>query len=143
MNQNENGVHIVVVRLKRCAVFLRPWLCLLAAVAVEVAGVTVMKHVSLSGSPFAWLLMYVMIGLSFVFLAPAVKYLPLALAYAVWESLGLICVTLIGLRYFGETLDPFKLLGLGALLAGVVLVNLGASDGPGECPSGACAIPEP
>ncbi|MGB6243105.1 MAG: SMR family transporter [Castellaniella sp.] len=119
--------------------FLRPWLFLLAAVAVEVIGVTVMKRVSLSGSAPALLLMYVMIGLSFVFLATAVKYLPLALAYAAWESIGLICITLIGLHYFGESLDLFKLLGLGALLAGVVLINLGASGSAADDSGGATA----
>ncbi|WP_323016765.1 multidrug efflux SMR transporter [Castellaniella sp.] len=122
--------------------FLRPWLFLLAAVAVEVISVTVMKRVSLSGSLSALLLMYALIGLSFVFLATAVKYLPLALAYAAWESIGLICITVIGLRYFGETLDLFKLLGMGALLAGVVLVNLGASDAPCRRRNGSTAMPE-
>ncbi|GAA0781417.1 multidrug efflux SMR transporter [Castellaniella ginsengisoli] len=105
---------------------LRPWLFLLAAVAVEVLGVTLMKRASGSGAWMPLLFMYAMIGLSFYFLALAVKRLPMALAYAAWETLGLVCVTFIGLRYFGESLSPARVLGLAVLLAGVVLVNLGA-----------------
>lgn len=132
----------MLIGVKRFIVFLRPWLFLLAAVAVEVFGVTVMKRVSLSGSLPALLLMYAMIGLSFVLLATAVKYLPLALAYAAWESIGLICITVIGLRYFDETLDLFKLLGMGALLAGVLLVNLDAPDASLDSRDSAAVRPE-
>ena len=106
---------------------LRPWLFLLAAVAVEVMGVTVMKAASGSGSLSAFMFMYAMIGLSFCLLAQAVRRLPIALAYAAWETIGLACVTLIGLRFFGESPGPFKLLGIAVLMAGVVLVNVGAS----------------
>ncbi len=104
---------------------LNPWLFLLAAVCVEVAGVTLMKRASDSGTLGPLLFMYAMIGLSFYFLALAVRDLALALAYAAWETLGLACVTFIGLRYFGEVLSPARVLGLAVLLAGVILVNLG------------------
>lgn len=105
---------------------LRPWLFLLAAIAVEITGVTIMKFVSGSGALAAFLFMYAMIGLSFYLLALAVRHLPVALTYAIWETIGLVCVTFIGFRYFGERLGWLKLLGMAVLLAGVVLVNLGA-----------------
>lgn len=84
---------------------LRPWLFLLAAIAAEVAGVTVMKLVSYSGSAAASIFMYAMIGLSFYFLAIAVKDLPMALTYATWETLGLICIAFIGFRFFVKGID--------------------------------------
>lgn len=104
---------------------LRPWLFLLAAVAAEVAGVTVMKRVADTGSTTTFLFMYAMIGLSFCLLALAVKELPLALAYATWETIGLVAIAFIGFRFFGESLGFQKLLGLAVLMAGVVMVNLG------------------
>lgn len=109
--------------------YLRPWLFLLAAVAFEVVGVTLMKLVSASGSIAALMFMYAMVGLSFFFLALAIKHLPIALAYATWETLGLICITFIGVRYFGEGLGLLKLLGMLLLIVGVVLVNTGAQEG--------------
>lgn len=110
---------------------LRPWLFLFAAITSEVIGVTIMKLLSTSGSFAALLFMYAMIGLSFYFLATTMKYLPIALAYATWETVGLVCVTYIGFRYFGEGLGLQKLLGMAVLITGVVLVNIGVPKASG------------
>ncbi len=64
---------------------LCPWLFLLAAVAVEVAGATLMKLVSAFGSIATLMFMYAMVGLSFYLLALAIKHLHIALAYATWR----------------------------------------------------------
>ncbi|MET4575148.1 DMT family transporter [Ottowia thiooxydans] len=101
----------------------RPWIFLSAAVASEVAGLTVMKIASDTDSLFALLFMYTLIGLSFCFFSVAVRRLPLALAYATWETLGLVSVTAIGFQFFGEHMTPQRLLGVSALLAGVLMLN--------------------
>lgn len=102
---------------------LRPWIFLLAAVAAEIVGVTAMKLDAQHGSWGALLFMYAMIGLSFFLLATAMEHIPMAVSYATWEMLGLTAVAFIGYRYFGESIGPMKLLGMGVLIAGVVLVN--------------------
>ncbi|WP_242683577.1 DMT family transporter [Paenalcaligenes suwonensis] len=104
---------------------VKPWLFLLAAIAAEISGVTTMKLVSDSGSWEALLFMYAMIGLSFYFLATTMQYLPMALTYATWETIGLIAIAFIGFRFFGEQVSTLKLVGMGVLLVGVMLVNLG------------------
>lgn len=104
---------------------IRPWLFLLAAIVTEISSVTVMKLVSETGSWTAFGFMYVMIGLSFLFLGWAVTSLPIATAYATWETVGLIAVTFIGYRFFGEPLGMPKLSGIALLLTGVLLVNTG------------------
>lgn len=104
---------------------LRPWFFLLAAVAAEIVGVSVMKLVSQQAAWTALLFMYVMIGLSFFLLATAMEHIPMAVTYATWETLGLAAVAFIGWRFFGEGLEPLKLLGMALLLLGVVLVNTG------------------
>lgn len=115
----------MLLQTERNPMNLRPWLFLLAAIAAEVAGVTVMKLVSQSSSWVALVFMYVMVGLSFLLLATTMKFLPMALSYATWETFGLIAITLIGYHFFGENLSVLKLLGMAILLAGVMLVNLG------------------
>ena len=102
---------------------LRPWIFLLAAVAAEIVGVTAMKLDAQHGSWGALLFMYAMIGLSFFLLATAMEHIPMAVSYATWETLGLTAVAFIGYRYFGESIGPMKLLGMGVLISGVVLVN--------------------
>jgi spermidine export protein MdtJ len=102
---------------------LRPWIFLLAAVATEIVGVSVMKQVSQDAGWTALLFMYAMIGLSFFLLAVAMDHLPMAVTYATWETLGLTAVAFIGWRFFGESIGPLKALGMAVLVAGVVLVN--------------------
>ncbi|WP_129485099.1 MULTISPECIES: DMT family transporter [Gammaproteobacteria] len=102
---------------------LQPWLFLLAAVASEVVGVTTMKLVAQEHDWGALLFMYSTIGLSFAFLAMAMKQIPMAAAYATWETLGLLAIAFIGYRYFGESMSAGKLLGMSVLIVGVVLVN--------------------
>jgi len=104
---------------------LRPWIFLLAAVATEIVGVSVMKIVSQQAGWAELLFMYAMIGLSFFLLATAMEHIPMAAAYATWETLGLAAVAFIGWRFFGESLGGLKLLGMAVLVAGVVLVNSG------------------
>ncbi|MCD2513384.1 DMT family transporter [Comamonas endophytica] len=104
---------------------LRPWIFLLAAVATEIVGVSVMKLVSQETAWTALLFMYLMIGLSFFLLATAMEHIPMAVTYATWETLGLAAVAFIGWQFFGESLGALKLLGMALLMAGVVLVNAG------------------
>lgn len=106
---------------------LRPWIFLLAAVATEIVGVSVMKVVSQQTAWTALVFMYAMIGLSFFLLAVAMEHIPMAVTYATWETLGLTAVAFIGYRYFGESIGPLKVLGMLVLVLGVVLVNVGGS----------------
>ena len=106
----------------------RSWLFLLAAIGTELIGVTTMKLVADSGALYAIALVYVPMGLSFFFLSMAVKVLPIAVAYATWETVGLIAVTAISYQVFGESLGWLKLGGIALLVLGVVLVNTGAPE---------------
>jgi spermidine export protein MdtJ len=106
---------------------IRPWLFLFGAVLVEVLGLATLKSAD-TGSLAAMLFTYLMIGLSFYFLAKAIKTIPVALAYATWESAGLIFISLIGFWYFGEPMGMLKMAGIVFLVAGVTLVNLGSPE---------------
>lgn len=108
---------------------VRPWLFLFAAVGSELVGVTTMKMVANGSDLYAISAVYISMGLSFFFLSIAVKRLPIALAYATWETVGIIAVTAISYRFFGESLGWLKLGGIVLLVLGVVLVNAGASEG--------------
>ncbi|MHC8397932.1 DMT family transporter [Pseudomonas sp. MDT1-17] len=108
---------------------LAPWLFLLAAVVSEIVGVATMKLVSQEDHWGGFLLMYFMIGMSFAFLAMAMKHLSMAVAYATWETLGLVAITFIGYLYFEESLGAVKVLGMIVLIAGVILVNFDSPPG--------------
>ena len=104
------------------------WLVLLAAIAVEIIATAALKSV-MSSSWLAAILPLVLIGVSFGLVSIALRVIPMAVAYAVWEGLGIVGIAAIGHLLFGEHLTPGRLLALGAILAGIVLIEAGVGEG--------------
>ncbi|MGN7752839.1 SMR family transporter [Sinorhizobium sp. 22678] len=104
------------------------WLFLVLAIATEVVGLTVMKAASGSGTYWGHIVMYASIALSYVFLARAVKTIPVGVAYAVWEGSGVAVITLVSVFVFGHALSGREMLGLAMAVAGILLLNAGRSD---------------
>lgn len=46
-----------------------------------------------------------------------------SIAYAVWAALGTAIVSVVGIAFFGESYDAYKLLGLGMIIVGVGIVE--------------------
>ncbi|CAH1649864.1 multidrug/spermidine efflux pump membrane subunit MdtJ [Hyphomicrobiales bacterium] len=104
------------------------WLVLLAAIAVEIVATAALK----SAVSMPWLigtLPLVLIGLSFVLLSIALRVIPMAVAYAVWEGVGIVGIAVIGHLLFGEHLTVGRALGLAAILAGILLIEAGVGHG--------------
>ena len=89
---------------------------LFAAIALEVTGTTFMKfsvmHEWLIGYPVMLLLM----GFSYFCLSKAVKKIPISVAYAVWEGIGLIGTAFIAWIIFNEAMPPQKLFAFAIIL---------------------------
>jgi len=100
------------------------WLVLLAAIAVEIAGTAALKS-AVSAPWLVGALPLVLIGLSFALLSLALRVIPMAVAYAVWEGLGIVGVAAIGHLLFGEHLTAGRALGLAAILVGILLIERG------------------
>ncbi len=107
------------------------WLILLAAIAVEIAATTALKSVVAAPWLLA-LLPLVLIGLSFALLSVALRVIPMAVAYAVWEGLGIVGIAAAGHLLFGEHLTPGRALALLAIVAGIVLLERGVAAGPAD-----------
>jgi multidrug transporter EmrE-like cation transporter len=107
------------------------WFVLLAAIAVEIFATAALKS-TVSAPALLGLLPLLLIGLSFALLSIALRVIPMAVAYAVWEGLGIVGIAVIGHVLFGEHLTGTRLLALGAIIAGIVLLErgVGAAAGP-------------
>ena len=68
-------------------------------------------------------------GISFVFLALALKTIPMGIAYAIWSAVGIVLVSLIGFGLLGQKLDAPALAGMGLIIAGVVVIQLFSTSG--------------
>ncbi|MEN5083967.1 SMR family transporter [Bosea sp. TWI1241] len=112
------------------------WFVLLAAVVVEVAATSALKAF-VSAPLFAAILPLLLIGLSFALLSLALRVIPMAVAYAVWEGLGIVGIAVIGHILFAEHLTVSRILALALIIAGIVLLERGvgrdgAADGARE-----------
>lgn len=63
-------------------------------------------------------------GIAFYCLSLTLRTLPVGIAYAIWSGAGIVLVSLIGWVLYGQKLDPWALVGIGFIIAGVLIVNL-------------------
>jgi len=67
-----------------------------------------------------------LIGYAFAFylLSLTLRTMPVGIVYAVWSGAGIALITAIGWLYFRQSIDAPGLIGIGLILAGVLVVNL-------------------
>jgi spermidine export protein MdtJ len=104
---------------------MRYWILLALAIAAEITGTLSMKWASVNDDTAGFIFMLVMIALSYIFLSFAVKRIALGVAYAIWEGLGILFITLFSVMLFDETLSAMKIVGLLTLVTGVALIKSG------------------
>lgn len=101
------------------------WILLALAIAAEITGTLSMKWASVSNGYTGFILMLVMITLSYIFLSFAVKKIALGVAYALWEGIGILFITLFSVLLFDEALSTMKIAGLVTLVFGIALIKSG------------------
>lgn len=62
-------------------------------------------------------------GLSFYLLSLTLRTLPVGIVYAVWSGAGIVLITLVATFLFKQTPDLPVMLGMGLIVAGVVVLN--------------------
>lgn len=101
------------------------WLFLFMAILSEVIGTLSMKYASETGNIYGHIVMYFMITLSYILLSMSVKRVALGVAYALWEGIGVLLITVSSVIIFGEDISFIKASGLATLLLGIVLIKSG------------------
>jgi len=61
---------------------------------------------------------------SFYSFSHVLKSMPMGVAYAIWCALGIILISVVGLVWFKQSLDLPACIGLGLIIAGVVIINV-------------------
>lgn len=68
----------------------------------------------------------VLVGYSaaFYFLSLTLDTIPIGVAYAVWSGVGVATITLVSFVVYDQKIDGAGLLGIGLIVAGVVVLRL-------------------
>ena len=61
---------------------------------------------------------------TFYFFSLALQTIPVGIGYAIWSGVGIVLVSIIAFFVYGQTLDLPALIGIGLILAGVLVINL-------------------
>jgi small multidrug resistance pump len=104
-----------------------PWILLAIAIVTEVIATSSLKISD--GFTRLWPSVVVVIGygISFYALALTMRTLPVGIIYAIWSGLGITLVTLVGWFLFKQQLSTHALIGIGLIIAGVIVMNLSPS----------------
>ena len=100
------------------------YLALVIAVAAETIGTTALKaseQFTKLGPSIVVVLGY---GVAFYFLALTLRTIPVGIAYAMWSGLGICFITAIGWIVFRQALDLPAMIGLGLIIAGIVVIQV-------------------
>lgn len=100
------------------------YLYLGAAIVAEVIATSLLK--TSEGFTRLWPSVATAIGyaISFYCLAQTLGSVPTGVAYAIWSGVGIVLISLIAWLVFGQALDAPALIGMGLIVAGVVVINL-------------------
>jgi small multidrug resistance pump len=100
------------------------WLFLGLAIVAEVIATSALK--SSEGFTRLWpsLLVAAGYGAAFYFLSLTLRTIPIGVAYAVWSGAGVVLIALIAWLLHGQRLDAPALVGMGLIVAGVIVINL-------------------
>lgn len=100
------------------------FLYLFVAIVSETVGTTLLKQsdgFSRLGPTLASLGAY---GLAFYFLSLTLREIPTGVAYALWSGIGIVLVASIAWLVHGQRPDAPAALGMGLILAGVVVMQV-------------------
>jgi small multidrug resistance pump len=100
------------------------WISLGLAIGAEVVATSALKASKGMTKPWPALVVVVGYALSFWLLSRALRHVQLSVAYAVWSAVGTAAIAAVGIVYYDEPLTALKLLGLAAVIGGVVLLTV-------------------
>ncbi len=100
------------------------WVYLILAIVFETLATTFLKMSN--GFSVLMLSIGTVIGyvLCFMFLSYALKTIDMSVAYAIWGSLGILLISIIGMLFFHESISVLKVASIALIILGTVGLRL-------------------
>jgi small multidrug resistance pump len=99
-------------------------LALFLAIVSEVIGTTALKYSEGFTNIGPSLIVVLGYGLAFYLMSLSLKQIPLGNAYAIWSGVGTAGMAVVGVLLWRESVDLPRLLGIGLIIGGVVVLNM-------------------
>ena len=101
------------------------WFLLSIAIIAEIAGTLFLK--ASDGLSKLWPSIGVAVGYTtaFTLMAISLKKLDIGITYAIWSGVGIMGAAIGGLLFFDQHLSKLNIIGMGIIIVGVVVMNLG------------------
>ncbi|MBM5782876.1 MAG: multidrug efflux SMR transporter [Pelagibacterales bacterium] len=96
------------------------WIALIVAGIFEVVWAYFLKQSHGFTKVFPVVLFIITLAISMILLAYAVKQIPISIAYPIWVGIGAVGSVIIGVLFFGESLNLISVLFLALLISGIV-----------------------
>ena len=107
---------------------MHPYLALGIAIVSEVIATSALR----ASDSFSrlWPSVAVVVGyaLAFYFLSVTLRTIPVGITYAIWSGLGIVLISAVAWVVFGQKLDLTAIIGMGLIIAGVLVLNLSKSS---------------
>ena len=100
------------------------WVYLLLAIVSEVVATSALKSSESFSRLWPSVLTVVGYGVAFYLLSLTLREMPVGIAYAIWSGVGIVLVSLAAVVLFGQKLDLPALIGMGLIVAGVIVINV-------------------
>jgi len=100
------------------------WLYLAIAIISEVIATSALKAADGFTRWGPSVLVVVGYASAFYFLSLTLRSIPLGIVYAIWAGVGIALIALVGWVVYHQSLDLWALLGIGLIVAGVIVLNV-------------------
>ena len=106
---------------------MHSWLILTLAIGAEVVATSALKASESFTKPLASTVVIIGYATAIYLLSLVLKSIPVGVAYAIWSGLGIVLITLVAWLVYGQRIDLPGLIGMGLIVAGVLVLNLFSS----------------
>ena len=100
------------------------WLAIAIAIVAEVTATTALKASNEFTRLWPSLIVVAGYGVAFYFMTISMRVLPVGIMYAIWSGLGIVLISILGWLVYKQTLDVPAMIGMGLIIAGVVVINV-------------------
>ena len=106
------------------------YIALLAAIIAETIGTSALQASQQFTRLWPSVLVVVSYAVAFYLLSIALRTMPVGVVYAIWSGLGIVLIALAGFLVFGQKLGLAAIIGLGLIIAGVVVLHVFSKTTP-------------